>query len=183
LKNTRLWPGGFYIYWQQGAVYDQYWTEYAIWTISGDTVYFLSTDGAVVALTSGNPQASDVSSLPLVEAPPPPPDPQPVATIPYTEARAWEGRMVTVTGTLRYIFNNGKYVLLGFSNPHQGSFKALIRKADWERFGGRPEERYQVGQEVRVRGVIAWYQGDPAIFVTTPEQIEVLEQVLVQEAQ
>jgi len=183
LKNTRLWPGGFYIYWQQGAVYDQYWTEYAIWTISGDTVYFLSTDGAVVALTSGNPQASDVSSLPLVEAPPPPPEAQPAAVIPYTEARAWEGRTVTVTGTLRYVFNNGKYVLLGFSHPHQGSFKALIRKADWERFGGRPEERYQVGQEVRVRGVIAWYQGDPAIVVTTPEQIEVLEQVLVQEAQ
>ncbi len=91
--------------------------------------------------------------------------------------------MVTVTGTLRYIFNNGKYVLLGFSNPHQGSFKALIRKADWERFGGRPEARYQVGQEVRVRGVIAWYQGDPAIFAVTPEQIEVVEQVLAQEAQ
>jgi len=183
LENTRFYDAGFYIYYRQGAVYDKYWREYASWTVSNENVYFVSTDGAVVALTSGNPQASDVSSLPLVEAPPPPPDPQPVATIPYTEARAWEGRMVTVTGTLRYIFNNGKYVLLGFSNPHQGSFKALIRKADWERFGGRPEERYQVGQEVRVRGVIAWYQGDPAIFVTTPEQIEVLEQVLVQEAQ
>jgi hypothetical protein len=183
LENTRFYDAGFYIYYRQGAVYDRYWREYASWTVSNENVYFVSTDGAVVALTSGNPQASDVSSLPLVEAPPPPPDPQPVATSPYTEARAWEGRMVTVTGTLRYIFNNGKYVLLGFSNPHQGSFKALIRKADWERFGGRPEERYQVGQEVRVRGVIAWYQGDPAIFVTTPEQIEVLEQVLVQEAQ
>ena len=183
LENTRFYDAGFYIYYRQGAVYDRYWREYASWTVSNENVYFVSTDGAVVALTSGNPQASDVSSLPLVEAPPPPPDPQPVATIPYTEARAWEGRMVTVTGTLRYIFNNGKYVLLGFSNPHQGSFKALIRKADWERFGGRPEERYQVGQEVRVRGVIAWYQGDPAIVVTTPEQIEVLEQVLVQEAQ
>ncbi|MCL6541475.1 MAG: PQQ-like beta-propeller repeat protein [Roseiflexus sp.] len=183
LENTRFYDAGFYIYYRQGAVYDKYWREYASWTVSNENVYFVSTDGAVVALTSGNPQASEVSSLPLVEAPLPPPDPQPAAVIPYTEARAWEGRMVTVTGTLRYIFNNGKYVLLGFSNPHQGSFKALIRKADWERFGGRPEERYQVGQEVRVRGVIAWYQGDPAIFVTTPEQIEVLEQVLAQEAQ
>jgi len=183
LENTRFYDAGFYIYYRQGAVYDKYWREYASWTVSNENVYFVSADGAVVALTSGNPQASDVSSLPLVEAPPPPPDPQPVATIPYTEARAWEGRMVTVTGTLRYIFNNGKYVLLGFSNPHQGSFKALIRKADWERFGGRPEERYQVGQEVRVRGVIAWYQGDPAIFAVTPEQIEVLERLLAQEAQ
>ncbi len=183
LENTRNYDFGFYIYYRQGAVYDRYWREYASWTVSNENIYFVSADGAVVALTSGNPQASDVSSLPLVEAPPSLPDPHPVATIPYTEARAWEGRMVIVTGTLRYIFNNGKHVLLGFSNPHQGSFKVLIRKADWERFGGRPEARYQVGQEVRVRGVIAWYQGDPAIFVTMPEQIEVLEQVLAQEVQ
>ena len=184
LENTRFYDAGFYIYYRQGAVYDRYWREYASWTVSNENVYFVSTDGAVVALTSGNPQASAAASEALAPAAPPPlPDPQPVAVIPSTEARAWEGRMVIVTGTLRYIFNNGKYVLLGFSNPHQGSFKALIRKEAWERFGGRPEERYQVGQEVRVRGVIAWYQGDPAIFVTTPEQIEVLEQVLVQEAQ
>ena len=183
LENTRNYDFGFYIYYRQGAVYDRYWREYASWTVSNENVYFVSADGAVVALTSGNPQASDVSSLPLVEAPPSLPDLQPVATIPYTEARAWEGRMVTVTGTLRYIFNNGKHVLLGFSNPHQGSFKVLIRKADWERFGGRPEARYQVGQEVRVRGVIAWYQGDPAIFAVTPEQIEVLDRLLAQEVQ
>ncbi len=183
LENTRFYDFGFYIYYRQGAVYDRYWREYASWTVSNENVYFVSADGAVVALTSGNPQASNASSLPLVEAPPSLPDPQPVATIPYTEARAWEGRMVIVTGTLRYIFNNGKHVLLGFSNPHQGSFKVLIRKADWERFGGRPEARYQVGQEVRVRGVIAWYQGDPAIFAVTPEQIEVLERLLAQQAQ
>ena len=184
LENTRLYDFGFYIYYRQGAVYDRYWSEYATWVVSNNNVYFRSVDGAVVALTSGNPQASAAASEALAPAAPPPtPEAQPAAVIPYTEARAWEGRRVTVTGTLRYIFNNGKYVLLGFSHPHQGSFKALIRKADWERFGGRPEERYRVGQDVRVSGVIEWYQGDPAIFVTTPEQIEVLEQVLAQEAQ
>lgn len=37
--------------------------------------------------------------------------------------------MVTVTGTLQYVFNNDKEVLLGFSNPHRGDFKVLIRQA------------------------------------------------------
>lgn len=87
-----------------------------------------------------------------------------------------------MTGTLAYVFNNGKQVLLGFSSPHQGSFKALIRKEAWERFGGRPEERYRVGQAVRVSGAIVWYQGDPAIYVTTPAQIEALDDRLVQVA-
>jgi outer membrane protein assembly factor BamB len=50
LVNTRNWPAGFYIYWQQGNVYDQYWSEYATWVVSNDTIYFVSTDGAVVAL-------------------------------------------------------------------------------------------------------------------------------------
>jgi outer membrane protein assembly factor BamB len=184
LENTRLYDFGFYIYYRQGAVYDRYWSEYATWVVSNNNVYFRSVDGAVVALTSGNPQASAAASEALAPAAPPPtPETQPAAVIPYTEARAWEGRRVTVTGTLRYIFNNGKYVLLGFSHPHQGSFKALIRKADWERFGGRPEERYRVGQDVRVSGVIEWYQGDPAIFVTTPAQIEVSDRLLAQKAQ
>ncbi|MCX8104026.1 MAG: PQQ-like beta-propeller repeat protein, partial [Candidatus Bipolaricaulota bacterium] len=55
LINTRNWPGGFYIYWQQGAVYDQYWSEYATWVVSNNTIYFVSTDGAVVALESAAP--------------------------------------------------------------------------------------------------------------------------------
>lgn len=55
LYNTRSWPGGFYIYWQQGPVYDQYWSEYATWVVSNNTVYFVSTDGAVVALESAAP--------------------------------------------------------------------------------------------------------------------------------
>ncbi len=180
LENTRFYDFGFYIYYNQGAVYDRYWREYASWTVSNENVYFVSADGAVVALTSGNPQASAASSVALAPASPPPPDAQPVAIIPHTEARVWEGRTVTVRGTIQHVINNGKQVLLGFARPHQGSFKILIRREDWERFGERPDERYRVGQAVQVSGVIAWYQGDPVIYATSPEQIEVLEGVLVE---
>ena len=178
LYNTRPYDFGFYIYYNQGAVYDQYWSEYATWVVSNDNLYFRSCDGAIVALTSGNPQSAfhtphsafrDLHSA--FRNPPPSP---PTARISYTDARNWAGRTVTVTGTLRYVFNNGKQVLLGFSNPHRGTFKAIIRQADWGRFGGPPERLYRVGQRVAVVGRIAWYQGDPAIYVTAPEQIQVL---------
>ena len=58
LTNTREYDFGFYIYSNQGAVYDRYWSEYAIWVVSNDNLYFRSCDGAIVALTSGNPQSA-----------------------------------------------------------------------------------------------------------------------------
>jgi outer membrane protein assembly factor BamB len=183
LTNTREYDFGFYIYYNQGAVYDQYWSEYATWVVSNDNVYFRSCDGAIVALTSGNPQSATRNPQNVIRngryAAASPETYQPIASspaavIPYTQARVWAGRTVTVTGTLRYVFNNGKQVLLGFSDPHQGSFKAIIRQADWASFGGPPERLYRAGQRVEVVGRIAWYQGDPAVYVTAPEQIRVL---------
>lgn len=174
LQNTRYYDTGFYIYYGQGAVYDQYWSEYATWVVSNDNIYFRSTDGALVALTRGNPTVGQI--LPVaMSAPAPDPAPDetavPVNTIPYTAAAAWAGQPVTVYGELRYIFNNGKDVLLGFAHPHQGSFKALIGQQAWAAFSAPPEALYQIGQSVQVTGHIAWYQGDPAIFVTSPAQI------------
>ncbi|MBO9370016.1 MAG: PQQ-like beta-propeller repeat protein [Chloroflexi bacterium] len=183
LENTRMYDFGFYIYYNQGAVYDQYWSEYATWVVSNDNVYFRSCDGAIVALTSGNPQSATRNPQNVIRngryAAASPETYQPIASspaavIPHTQARQWAGQTVTVTGTLRYVFNNGKQVLLGFSDPHQGSFKAIIRQADWASFGGPPERLYRAGQWVEVIGRIAWYQGDPAVYVTAPEQIRVL---------
>lgn len=192
LKNTRLWPGGFYIYWKQGAVYDQYWTEYAIWTVSGSTVYFLSTDGALVALEQGNPASVALSgageSEPgqtdgaqtlygahLMEANNAPGSGDAGhPLIAYTDARAYAGQNVTVEGTIQYIFNNGKAVYLGFTNPHQGAFKVRIMREAWGNFARAPENMYTLDQRVRVTGIIEWYQGDPVIYAVEPGQIEVM---------
>ncbi len=173
LLNTREWPGGFYIYWRKGAVYDEYWSEYASWVVSNDTVYFVSTDGAVVALEHGAPS---VSASGVVAATTNPGGEEPATeldvVIPYTQARAYAGHVVTVEGVIAYVFNNGKSVLLGFANPHQGAFKAQILQRNWGAFPAPPEMLYQVGQRVRIRGKIEWYQGDPAIYVHGPAQIE-----------
>uniref|UniRef100_UPI002624CAB4 outer membrane protein assembly factor BamB family protein n=1 Tax=uncultured Thermanaerothrix sp. TaxID=1195149 RepID=UPI002624CAB4 len=58
LYNTRPYDFGFYIYYNQGAVYDRYWSEYAVWVVSNDNLYFRSADGAILALTHGSPQTT-----------------------------------------------------------------------------------------------------------------------------
>jgi hypothetical protein len=55
--DPRQFPAGFYIYYGAGTVYDDYWSEYAGWVVSHDTVYYRSCDGAIVALVSGDPTA------------------------------------------------------------------------------------------------------------------------------
>lgn len=166
----RVYDFGFYIYYGQGNVWDRFWREYATFVVSNNNVYFASCDGAIVALTSGNPQASR-GPVRAVSAAAPVADTSVVATISFTEARQWAGRKVRVKGTLRYVYNNGKYVLLGFAHPHRGVFKALIHREHWQRFPQPPERMFRVGQAVEVSGIIDWYQGDPVIHVAEPGQI------------
>ncbi len=171
LYDTRPYDFGFYIYYNQQTVYDRFWSEYACWVVSNNNVYFRSCDGAIVALTSGNRLTSGSPRRVVAQSAAPPMPPSAETTVPFTQARRWDGRAVRVTGTLRYVFNNGKQVLLGFSNPHRGTFKAIIRKEHWHLFPQPPEQMYRVGQSVQISGVVQWYQGDPAIYVTQPGQI------------
>ncbi len=174
LINTRYWPSGFYIYWRQGAVYDRYWSEYASWVVSNDTIYFVSTDGAVVALEHGEPTGVTMQ---------PPPEQAAAAqlsfvhegVIDYAMAREYAGRTVTVKGLVHDVFNNGKAVYLTFQTPHQGAFLVRILKAHWDNFARPAEDVYAPGQRVQVTGTIEWYQGDPVIYVSHPSQINVME--------
>jgi len=177
-------PTAFYIYYNQPGVYDQYWSGYAGWVVSNNTLYFVSTDGAVVALENGNPglglesdsgkaatigvdaQVDDSGSRAKI-----PSGPQ---VISYLDAREHAGEIKTVKGTIKEILNNGKAVYLGFKKPHTGAFVVRILKEDWGNFATAPEKQYQIGQEIQVTGKIEWYQGDPVIYVQEPAQIEVV---------
>jgi hypothetical protein len=92
--------------------------------------------------------------------------------IPYTEAREHVGQVKTVQGVVRYLFNNGKSFYLGFQDPHQGAFAALIPVSYLERFPDQPENLFHLEDEVKITGKIVWYQGDPVIYVSDPSQIE-----------
>lgn len=149
-----------------------YWSEYACHVVSNGNLYFRSCDGAIIALTSGQPTAAVRWRPEVAHAPQPTPREAP-PVISHLQAREYAGCTTRVEGELRHIVNNGKHVLLGFHSPHQGYFKVLIPKAHWAQFGGAPDRRYRIGQRVRVSGAIAWYQGDPAVYASAPEQIEV----------
>lgn len=182
LYHTRPYDFGFYIYYQQGLVYDQYWTGYATWVVSNENLYFLSADGALVALTSGNPLTSN-EQPPIVQTTTTPPmmvgdqalSLEAPPEISVEQAQDWAGQRATVVGKIAYIANNGKHVLLAFAKPHLGTFKVIIRRADWTNFAQPPDVLYQPGMTVRVTGTLQWYQGDPVIYVSQPEQIEASE--------
>ena len=172
--DSRTIPGGFYIYYKQGAVYDRYWSEYAGWVVSNDTLYFVSTDGAVVALENGQPsgmalqppaEQAATANLSYVNE----------GAIDYTAARDFAGHTMTVEGELHEVFNNGKAIYLTFKTPHQGAFLVRILKANWAQFDRLPETIYTAGQRVQVTGLIEWYQGDPVIYVNHPDQIRLVE--------
>lgn len=174
-NDVRQYPAGFYIYHGQGTVYDAYWSEYSTWVVSGTTILYRSTDGAIIALESSAEVAATppptlsvhteseapVSTLALASLP----------HIDYRQARAYAGEWVRVTGTIEFLFNNGKHVYLGFANPHRGSFKVMIPKEAWDNFAEAPEQMYQTGQQITAAGRIRWYQGDPVIEATSPAQI------------
>ncbi|MDW8480118.1 MAG: hypothetical protein RML12_10450 [Xanthomonadales bacterium] len=178
--DSRAFPFGFYIYWNQGAVYDAYWSEYAVWVVSEGLVLFRSCDGAIVALEHGPPVAAPAEKV--LGAAPPRPRRGP-ATIAPEDARAHAGSLTAVEGRIAGVFNNGRRIQLEFASPHRGHFKALIERPHWPRFGpslgtapGRDRAGlFRPGQRVRVSGVIGWYQGDPAIRIESPTAIRVLE--------
>ncbi len=171
-SDPRGFPAGFYIYHNQGTVYNQYWRSYSTWIESGGLVYFLSNDGALIALENGTTVQSGVA-----EATPEPPAAAPLELaqpIPYPEAWDHAGQIASVEGEVKFEFNNGREVLLGFEKPHMGAFKGMILVEDWQNFSAPPETLYPVGARIRIHGLIDWFQGDPVIYVHSPDQIEVL---------
>ncbi len=172
--DARTIPGGFYIYYNQGTVYDRYWSGYASWVVSGNTIYYVSTDGAVVALENGQPAGVAMQVPPTKQAASRSTTYAAVTIVDYTMAAQYAGQTVTVEGTLQDVFSNGKAVYLGFRKPHSGAFLVRIMQPAWVNFSLQPKTLYAPGQRVQVTGTIGWYQGDPVMYVTRPEQIHVM---------
>lgn len=183
LTNTRSYSPGFYIYYNQGNIYDQYWSEYAAWVVSNNTVYFRSCDGAIVALESGEPLARAASLTVFNHSPSQESEAQDIASLTNNadtapiltpeQARQHVGEYRTVEFIVRYVINNGIKLIATIENPHQGDFKAIILEKDFANFGSVLESTFPLNQVVRVRGQITWYQGDPVIVVSDPNHIQI----------
>lgn len=172
-EDIRTFPdNGFYIYYNQGRIYDQYWTGYAGWSASGNTMLFRSSDGAIIALESGTPTASNSLNEQLrVAGVETKQTKSPTTVIGVDDAEKYVGAHATVRGTLKEVFNNKKAVYLTFHKPHNGKFVIKIEKSNWKEFNTAPEKLFKANQSVEVSGEIEWYQGGPVIYLENPSQI------------
>lgn len=95
------------------------------------------------------------------------------AVIAWQDAAAYEGRRVTVEGTVVDTYKSNKVIFLNFS-PNRDDFKAVIFASAWERWPQSPDEVYY-GKQVRVTGQVKLYNDAPEIIVDGPEQVEVVD--------
>jgi len=182
----RTYAGGFYVCYNQGTIHDEYWGEYGVWVVSDDMVLCRTNDGAVACLRSGNPETgmAKVTTTRTRNGAQP-------AVLPHTaryvrispeNARVYAGKTVEVEGRIAYVFNNGKSILLGFAYPHQGVCKVQIPKRAWPAFTGlgttmgrNRAALFSEGDRIRVKGIMAWYQGDPTVYIDDPSLISFIK--------
>lgn len=87
----------------------------------------------------------------------------------------------TLSGEFRYVFNNGKQILLAFASAHTGTPKILIEKEIWPQFENLGTEvgrnlagLWREGDRIEARGALGYYQGDLVVRVEKPDDIRVL---------
>ncbi len=190
--DSRLFPFGFYIFWNQGAVYDEYWSEYAVWVVSDGLVFFRSTDGTIVCLEAGDPlfgyppqamtfkrqEDFNVEWVGSFVSPNRKSD----RPLPLKASQKEAGLSVTIEGIVQTVHFNGKELLLGFARPHSGHPKILIPAHAFENFRGKLRGElgrnraglFKEGQRIRAIGAWSWYQGDPVLRIEDPQTIRIL---------
>lgn len=99
-----------------------------------------------------------------------------VPVIDWRDAGGHLDQRVLVQGRIVSTRNIGSICFLNFDDSSARAFTAVIRKANFDRFPERPETAYR-GKNVRILGTITEYQGKPQIVVSSPQQIEVLDEL------
>ncbi len=181
---ARQYAPGFYVCFDQGEVHDRYWTEYGCVIGLPDRLIVRDTAGAVFCLVSGDPntvpQGANVVVGSTLAGPLAPDRSDGADGLDQLSGDAAFSQVTAISGELRYVFNNGKAILLAFAHPHRGSAKVMILREYWARFEGlgtqmgRDRARlWREGDRIVASGRSGHYQGDPVVWVTAPDQIRV----------
>ena len=84
---------------------------------------------------------------------------------------------VVVKGTVVEVFlpRSGNLAILNFGKDNKKCFKAVIFKADFEKFNGGAEgiKKKYTGKAVIVEGKVSIFQNLPQIAIKTPSQIKI----------
>lgn len=107
--------------------------------------------------------------------------PQPTATLPpagivdWQDAAGYLGQTITVAGDVIDTYDSGKVTFLNFDEDR--TFTVVIFADDYASFPALPEDLYW-RKRVQVTGQVKLYNEKPEIIVDSPEQIEVLADLL-----
>ncbi len=96
-----------------------------------------------------------------------------IPEISWEEAGNYYGQKVRVRGRVVAASNTGRVCFLNFHRNWRRYFTVVIFASSFDRFP-EPPEKYYLGREIRVLGVVKEYRGKPEIVVESPEQIEIL---------
>ncbi len=103
--------------------------------------------------------------------------PLPSAVIDHEDAGGFIDEATTVQGRVVKVGRAKQAVFLNFHDPYQGYFSGVIFISAWKQFSGRFEDLY-TDRCVRIAGTIKEYQGAPEIVIASPDQIEVLPELV-----
>jgi outer membrane protein assembly factor BamB len=123
------------------------WHLYPYVVTSGEYVIIKHIDGSLFVLRKGNPTG---------------------AVSPQVAGATTDGETV-VTCEIKYLYRSSRFYYLGCGQPHEGNFQGLIPVADLGKFA---TDSYPLGVTVTMKGVKAWFQGDPVIYLTENWQLK-----------
>ena len=94
----------------------------------------------------------------------------------WQDARQAVGETAFISGKIINVGSSGRVNFLNFDTERPPAFVAIVFRKDLEKFSQPLEETYK-NKIVRVRGRVSLYRDRPEIVVTSPDQIEILDEL------
>lgn len=94
----------------------------------------------------------------------------------WQDARKAAGEVAYISGKIIDVNSSGRVNFLNFDTKRPADFVVVVFRENLENFPQPLDEMYN-GKIIRVRGMVSLYRDRPEISVTSPDQIEILDEL------
>ena len=94
----------------------------------------------------------------------------------WQDARKAAGEVAYISGKIIDVNSSGRVNFLNFDTKRPADFVVVVFRENLENFPQPLDEMYN-GKIIRVRGMVSLYRDRPEIVVTSPDQIEILDEL------
>ena len=94
----------------------------------------------------------------------------------WQDARKATGEVAYISGKIIDVNSSGRVNFLNFDTKRPADFVAVVFRENLENFPQPLDEMYN-GKIIRVRGMVSLYRDRPEIVVTSPDHIEILDEL------